>query len=97
MTKKIDIGQKAKVKIQWNVAQSNYSRELENSMIALMAKKYGIPAKNIIVEPNYITSNNSGVLSSETVQSIHDPKFQQELTTLSVFLMKLRNLYMQEL
>lgn len=79
MTKKIDIGQKAKVKIQWNVAQSNYSRELENSMIALMAKKYGIPAKNIVVEPNYITSNNSGVLSSETVQSIHDPKFQQEL------------------
>ena len=79
MTKKIDIGQKAKVKIQWNVAQSNYSRELENSMIALMAKKYGIPAKNIVVEPNYITSNNSGVLSSETVQSIRDPKFQQEL------------------
>ena len=79
MTKKIDIGQKAKVKIQWNVAQSNYSRELENSMIALMAKKYGIPAKNIVVEPNYITANNSGVLSSETVQSIHDPKFQQEL------------------
>ena len=79
MTKKIDIGQNAKVKIQWNVHQSNYSRELENSMIALMAKKYGIPAKNIVVEPNYITSNNSGVLSSETVQSIHDPKFQQEL------------------
>ena len=79
MTKKIDIGQKAKVKIQWNVAQSNYSRELENSMIALMAKKYDIPAKNIVVEPNYITANNSGVLSSETVQSIHDPKFQQEL------------------
>ena len=79
MTKKIDIGQKAKVKIQWNVAQSNYSRELENSMIALMAKKYGIPAKNIVVEPNYITANNSGVLSSETVQNIHDPKFQQEL------------------
>ena len=79
MTKKIDIGQNAKVKIQWNVHQSNYSRELENSMITLMAKKYGIPAKNIVVEPNYITSNNSGVLSSETVQSIHDPKFQQEL------------------
>lgn len=79
MTKKIDIGQKAKVKIQWNVHQSNYSRELENSMIALMAKKYGIPAKNIIVETNYITSNDSGVLSSETVQSIYDPKFQQEL------------------
>lgn len=80
MMKKIDIGQNAKVKIQWNVHQSNYSRELENSMIALMAKKYGIPAKNIVVETNYITNNGEAeVLSSETVQSIHDPKFQQEL------------------
>lgn len=79
MKKKIDIGQNAKVKIQWNVHQSNYSRELENSMIALMAKKYGIPAKNITVETNYITNGDSGVLSTETVESIHDPKFQQEL------------------
>ncbi len=79
MTKKIDIGQNAKVKIQWNVHQSNYSRELENSMIALMAKKYGIPAKNITIETNYITNNANDVLAAETVQSIHDPKFQQEL------------------
>ena len=79
MKKKIDIGQKAKVKIQWNVHQSNYSRELENSMIALMAKKYGIPAKNITIETNYITNNTNDVLAAETVQSIHDPKFQQEL------------------
>ena len=79
MIKKIDIGQNAKVKIQWNVHQSNYSRELENSMIALMAKKYGIPAKNITIETNYITNNANDVLAAETVQSIHDPKFQQEL------------------
>ena len=79
MTKKIDIGQNAKVKIQWNVHQSNYSRELENSMIALMAKKYGIPAKNITIETNYVTNNTNDVLAAETVQSIHDPKFQQEL------------------
>lgn len=79
MTKKIDIGENAKVKIQWNVHQSNYSRELENSMIALMAKKYGIPAKNITIETNYITNNANDVLAAETVQSIHDPKFQQEL------------------
>ena len=79
MTKKIDIGQNAKVKIQWNVHQSNYSRELENSMIALMAKKYSIPAKNITIETNYITNNTNDVLAAETVQSIHDPKFQQEL------------------
>lgn len=79
MIKKIDIGQKAKVKIQWNVQQSNYSRELENSMIELMAKKYGIPSKNISIETNYITNDDSGTLSSESVHSIYDPKFQQEL------------------
>lgn len=79
MVKKIDIGQNAKVKIQWNVRQSNYTPELEKSMIALMAKKYGIPAKNIVVETNYLTTNGNDVLSTETVQSIHDPKFQQEL------------------
>ena len=79
MIKKIDIGQNAKVKIQWNVHQSSYSKELENSIIALMAKKYGIPQKNIDVEPNYATNGDSGILSTETVQSIQDPKFQQEL------------------
>lgn len=79
MKKKIDIGQNAKVRIQWNVHQSNYSKELERSMIALMAKKYGIPEKNVTIETNYITNGYSGVLTTETVQSIHDPKFQQEL------------------
>lgn len=79
MKKKIDIGQNAKVRIQWNVHQSNYSKELERSMIALMAKKYGIPEKNVTIETNYITNGDSGVLTTETVQSIHDPKFQQEL------------------
>ena len=29
MNKKIDIGQQAKVKIQWNVSQNNYTREEE--------------------------------------------------------------------
>ena len=80
MNKKIDIGQNAKVEILWNVHQSNYSRELENSIIALMAKKYGIPAKNINLVANYVTnSGESNVLSTEVVQSIQDPKFQQEL------------------
>ena len=79
MHKKIDIGKNAKVRIVWNVLQSDYSRELEKSMIALMAKKYGIPEKNIVIETNYITTNKGDALSTETVQSIYDPKFQHEL------------------
>lgn len=79
MVKKIDIGQNAKVKIQWNVQQSNYSREQENSIISLFAKKYGIPAKNITIETNYLTNNENGVLSTEDTKNIYDPKFQLEL------------------
>lgn len=79
MNKKVDIGQKAKVVVKWNVHQSNYSRELENSIISLMAKKYNISEKNIRVEVNYSTINNEGIIDNNVVQNINDPKFQQEL------------------
>ena len=79
MNKKVDIGQKAKVVIKWNVHQSNYSRELEKSIISLMAKKYNISEKNISVEVNYNTNNETGIIENNATQNIHDPKFQQEL------------------
>ena len=81
MIKKADIGQNAKVLIKWNVFQSDYSREQEKNLITLMSQKYGIPAKNIKIEPNYVNADAAnGLLSGvESVQSIHDPKFQQEL------------------
>ena len=79
MNKKVDIGQKAKVVIKWNVHQSNYSRELEKSIISLMAKKYNISEKNISVEVNYNTINETGIIENNATQNIHDPKFQQEL------------------
>lgn len=79
MNKKVDIGQKAKVVVKWNVHQSNYSRELEKSIISLMAKKYNISEKNISVEVNYNTINETGIIENNATQNIHDPKFQQEL------------------
>lgn len=79
MIKKIDIGQKAKVHIVWNVTPTNYSREIKKSIISMMAKKYGIPEKNIKVEPNYIVNNSSGSLAYDSVKSINDPNFQLEL------------------
>lgn len=79
MNKKVDIGQKAKVVIKWNVHQSNYSRELEKSIISLMAKKYNISEKNIRVEINYNTISETGIIENNATQNIHDPKFQQEL------------------
>lgn len=79
MNKKIDIGQKAKVCVVWNVTPTNYSKELEKSITTTMAKKYGIPEKNIIIKPNLIVNTNSGALAADSVKSINDPQFQIEL------------------
>lgn len=79
MGKKIEIGQAGKVRIKWNVRQTDYTKERERSLVSGMAEKYQIPAKNITVEVNYITENEGCALSSDTVRSIHDPRFQQEL------------------
>lgn len=79
MNKKIDIGQKAKVNIVWNVSPTNYSREIKKSIISMMAKKYGIPEKNIKVEPNLLVNRTTGTLAADSVKSINDPNFQLEL------------------
>ena len=51
--KKIDIGKNGKVSLIWNVSLLDYSKEQEQSIISAFAKKYGIPASNIHVEPNF--------------------------------------------
>lgn len=81
MTKKINIGQKAKVIVTLN-SKTNITDEEENSIISLFAKKYGIPEKNITVDVNIL--NEDGTVSEEglntnNVKSVHDPVFQQML------------------
>lgn len=79
--KKIDIGQDAKVLIRWNTTNIMTTEEDEKNMIVLMAKKYGIPAKNIKIEKNFVVSNGSDddTLAGTVVSNIYDPKFMQEL------------------
>ena len=91
MEKKVNIGQKAKVVVKWNVHQTNYSKELENSIISLMSQKYGIPEKNIRVETNYTALNESGVITSDDAKNIHDPKFQLELMKQFIAINKIGN------
>ena len=81
MEKKINIGQKAKVIITLTT-KSSITKEEENSVIALFAKKYGIPEKNVRVDNIIVTDGNSSAedsLNSNNVKSIHDPIFQQLL------------------
>ena len=48
--KKIDIGQNAKVLVNWNTTKQITTKEEEKNIISEMAKKYGIPTKNIKVK-----------------------------------------------
>ncbi len=81
MEKKIDIGKKAKVSIVWKVKPVDYSKEKENNIRTLFAKKYDIPESNIIIEKDYQTSvtNTNAGLNSENIKSITDPAFQHKL------------------
>ena len=81
MEKKIDIGKKGKVSIIWNLKPMDYTKEKEDNIKSLFAKKYNIPEGNIVVEKKFkinITDSDNG-LNSENIKSITDPVFQQNL------------------
>ena len=74
------LGEKSKVSIEWTVQPVDYSREKADSIAHKMAKKYGIPKDNIVVEPKFITRRANGQevpLTNELITNIQDPKFQQ--------------------
>ena len=75
-----NLGEKTKVIIDWTVQPVDYSREKADSIAHKMAKKYGIPKDNIVVEPKFITKRADGQevpLTNELITNIQDPKFQQ--------------------
>lgn len=78
---KVNIGQNANVEIVWNVLSVNYSEDKEREVATLFANKYGIPVSHVKVTPQFISTNDGEAISlnSETIQNIHDPKFQQAL------------------
>ena len=76
----INIGEKAKVVINWVVQPVDFSREKADSIAHKFAKKYGIPKDNITVEPKFCVKNKDGEdvpLTNELITNIQDPKFQQ--------------------
>lgn len=82
MQKKLEIGRKSRVEIQWNVLPMNYSPAKADEIKTKAATKYGIPKKNVVVNANFIRKNANGeieVATAEIVQNIQDPKFQQNL------------------
>mgnify|MGYP007057718184 CR=1 FL=1 len=47
MGRKVNIGEKSKVNIKWNVLPMDYSHEAEENIRVKFAKKYGIPPKKL--------------------------------------------------
>lgn len=85
MTKKktkIEIGEKAKVNIKWEVKPIDYSHEAEFAIISKFAAKYGMNKNDVHVEPVFNvlrTNNNTGSVSEDLIGNIQDPKYQHEL------------------
>ena len=77
--KKVEIGQDAKVLLRLNTDKQVVTKEEEKNLITAMAKKYGIPSKNIRVEKHFVNQAVDGVLAGDIVQNVNDPRFMQEL------------------
>ena len=76
----VQLGEKTKVVAEWVVQPVNYSREKADSLAHKMAKKYGVPKDNIVIEPKFVTKRADGQevpLTNELITNIQDPKFQQ--------------------
>lgn len=78
----VNISNKAKVIIKWNVTPYDYSKEKSNEIQVSFARKYGIPKENVRVSPEFILPKigNGGTLLSEiTTENIQDPEFHKKL------------------
>ena len=56
----IQIKEKSKVNIHWNVSPYDYSKEKEKSIIAKFSKKYSLPKERIKVIPEFLMVDDGG-------------------------------------
>lgn len=82
MARDLKIGQNATITIEWSVQPIDYSVEKRENLREKIAQKYNVPSEHVKINPNFITLNNKGekvALTNETIENIHDPKFQHNL------------------
>lgn len=78
----IQIKEKSKVNIHWNVSPYDYSKEMEKSIIAKFSKKYSLPKERIKVIPEFLMVDEEGEkisINTDIIQNIQDPQFQIKL------------------
>jgi len=78
----IQLKEKSRVNIHWNVSPYDYSKEKEKSIIAKFSKKYNLPKDKIKVIPEFLMVDEDGEqisLNTDIIQNIQDPQFQIKL------------------
>lgn len=78
----IELGSKARVLVNWNVSMYDYSKDKEKEIVSKISKKYSIPKEKIRVSPQFLTVGENGEdlsVTTEIIQNIQDPMFQQKL------------------
>jgi len=78
----IDIREKSKINVHWNVSPYDYNKDKEKSIIAKMSKKYSLPKDRIKVVPEFKMIDEKGEsisLNNDIIENIQDPQFQLKL------------------
>ena len=78
----VTVKEKSRVHIHWNVNPYDYSKEMENNILAKASKKFGLHKDKIKVIPNFIMMNEKGEtssISSDIIENIQNPDFQLKL------------------
>jgi hypothetical protein len=81
-TEVISIPQNARIKVYWDDAPENYSREAKNRVQKYFSKKYGVDRNNIQVEYRPIKVGKDGKLihiEGSSIENIMDINYQRKL------------------
>lgn len=73
---------KSSIRVIWDVLPIDYTREKEKNIKQKVSDKYGIPLKNVKVDPKFLMVGKDGKtvpLTNDTIMNIKDPKFQQTM------------------
>lgn len=79
----IEVGQKAKIKVHWNVLPFDYTQEKINEIKSLVTKKYNKSKDDVDVVYKFILpeddAENNSLFSRKTVEEIQKPECHKEL------------------
>ena len=90
----VEVNEKSKLVFDLVMSQIDYNEQKKESLRVEIANKYGVPLKNVhinFVPVNVDEDGNSVALTSDIIENIQDPKFQQKLFKEYIDIKKIEN------